>query len=428
MRIKLLPKQGEFLRATETVVAYCGGRGTGKSVVASWVAVRELMDGRSGMVIAPIFDDLRSVMIKNIISFLDTVNVDYNHNKSEHTIKVGDAILYYQSAETENGIRGKSNLSFLIVDEAATVDYEIYLIAKACLRGDKVRNPRTFLVGTPRGKGNWFYDICFAEGTRLIRAKTTDNNFLDPSFHSDLQNLYSDNFAKQELDGEFIDDGSCTVFSDEEWLKLVTPKTLSGDKVVVGVDVASGGDNSSSTVLRGNQLVNITSRKTTTDIQTLVALVEESLGGLEPDYIVVDSTGIGTFAPSEFKKKWPKATICPVNFSSKAHKVGYTLRRDEIYFDLKKKINSGLHFGPRITEEQKKKIRKQFFATEFIISNKSDFKLIPKSEISSKIGCSPDELDSIALASSLDVVAIEKYKSNDLNSNKNQVLFSNRRS
>lgn len=407
MKIELLPKQFEVLSSENTNIVYCGSRGAGKSVVAAWFAVRELKKGKSGMIIAPIFDDLRAVMIKYICEFLEKTKTPYQHNKSEHWVKVRDSILYYRSAESESGIRGRSNLSFLIVDEAATVDYEIYLIAKACLRGEHVRNPRTLLVGTPRGK-NWFYDAAFREGVHLVHAKTTENTYLDTSFYEDLKNTYSDDFAKQELEGEFIDNDSSNVFLDSEW-KMFTRKTNSmGNQIIVGVDVAAGGDDSASAVYRGNQLVNVVAKKTTTDIATLIDLCRVSLGGLAPNYILIDSTGIGTFAPAEFQKVWKDAKVIGVNFGAKANKKGYSVRRDEIYFDLKKKINQGWTISSTIDEKIVKQIEKEFYATEYGINNNRDFKLIPKAEIKSKIGRSPDMLDAICLGASLDMETIEK--------------------
>lgn len=408
MRIELLPKQYEAITSNASTVAYVGGRGTGKSVVAAWIAVKELKSGNSGLVIAPIFEDLRSVMIKYIVEFLSDAKIQFQHNKSEHWIKVRNAFLYYRSAETESGLRGKSELQFLIVDEAATVDFNIYLIAKACLRGKKVRNPRTYLVGTPRGKSNWFYDAAFKPGTHLIHAKTTENIFLDVSFYEDLKNTYSDDFARQELEGDFIDNDSSNVFLDAEWKMFTRKMNGMGNQIIVGIDVAAGGDDSAAAVFRGNQLVNIVAKKTTTDIATLIDLCRTALGGLAPNYILIDSTGIGTFAPAEFQKVWNTSKVIGVNFGAKSNKKGFSLRRDEIYFDLKKKINQGWTISSTIDSKIVAQIEKEFYATEYGINNNRDFKLIPKSEIKSKIGRSPDMLDAICLGASLDMDTIEK--------------------
>lgn len=407
------------------------GRGAGKSVAAAWVAVKELLAGHSGMLIGPIFADVRDVIVAYIITYLSDAKIPFVHNKSEHTITLRTgAKLYYRSAETENGIRGRTNLSFLIVDEAATVAHNIFLVAKACLRGESVRNARTYLVGTARGKGNWVYDISFKDSTKLIRAKTTDNFKLDGSFFEELQEIYTSEFAAQELEGEFIDNDSCAVFSQAEWEKFSRSKGGMGSQIVIGVDVALGGDDSACTMMRGNEIINICAKKTTTDIVTLIDLCRMTLGGVEPNYIVIDSTGVGGFAPAEFRKQWPKATVIGVNFGAKANKTGYALRRDEIHFDLKRKIDQGVTLSSRLDGKTVAQLQKQFFATEYSINGKRDFKLIPKLEIKSKIGCSPDILDSVCLAASVDAEAIAKQKELDARdrvSAMNKPFFNNRK-
>lgn len=409
MQIKLLPKQLEAITSKSNKIVYAGARGTGKSVVASWIAVRELRKGKSGMLIAPIFDDLRAVLVKNICEYLDKVKTPYQHNKSEHWIKVKNAQLFYRSADGgDAGIRGRTNLSFLIVDEAATVDYEIYKVALLCLRGENVRNPLTVLIGSPRGKGNWFYDEAYREGVHLIRSKTSDNTFLDPSFYEDMKTRIDGDLARQELEGEFIDNDSSNVFLDSEWKMFTRKMNGMGNQIIVGVDVAAGGDDSASAVFRGNQLINIVAKKTTTDMSTLIDLCRMSLGGLAPNYIIIDSTAIGTFAPAEFQKIWKDSKVIGVNFGAKANKKGFALRRDEIYFDLKKKINQGWTISSSIDAKIVAQIEKQFYATAYGLNNNRDFKLIPKAEIKSKIGVSPDMLDAICLGASLDMETIEK--------------------
>ena len=409
MKIELFPHQYKFVTSGTKVTCLCAGRGAGKSLIAAWKVVQELRNGRSGLIIAPIFDDLSSVMIPYVIEFLDKSKTKYEHNQSKHFIKTKNAICYYRSAETDRGIRGKS-LSWLLIDEAASVKYEIYKVAVLCLRGEHVRNPKIYLIGTPLGKGNWFYEACMNEyDTTYIHAKSSDNKSLGENYAEEQMRLLGDgDFAKQELEGDFIDNDQNNVFLDSEW-KMFTRKTNSmGNQIIVGVDVAAGGDDSASAVYRGNQLVNVVAKKTTTDIATLIDLCRVSLGGLAPNYILIDSTGIGTFAPAEFQKVWKDAKVIGVNFGAKANKKGYSVRRDEIYFDLKKKINQGWTISSTIDEKIVKQIEKEFYATEYGINNNRDFKLIPKAEIKSKIGRSPDMLDAICLGASLDMETIEK--------------------
>lgn len=105
MKIELFPHQYKFVTSGTKVTCLCAGRGAGKSLIAAWKVVQELRNGRSGLIIAPIFDDLSSVMIPYVIEFLDKSKTKYEHNQSKHFIKTKNAICYYRSAETDRGIR-----------------------------------------------------------------------------------------------------------------------------------------------------------------------------------------------------------------------------------------------------------------------------------------------------------------------------------
>lgn len=410
----LFAHQAEFIRAVDDLVMAVMGRGAGKSQMAATAATIHLKNGASGMLIGPTFEDC-DVILTYMVELLDESKTAYQWHKSKHYIKLkrNGAIMYYRTAETEKGIRGKTNLNFLIMDEAALSSREIYLVALACLRGSKgPRWRRVYLISTPKGRGNWLYDEAMKPGTRLIRGSTRDNTSLGESFYNTLRDNYSAEFLAQEAEAEWIDLTACNVYEDHEF-DVMTRYMCGVGQVVVGVDVAVGGDNSSVCVMRGNEIIRVMSRKTTTDIDSLITLVRDALGGLAPDYIVVDATGVGAFAPKELKKTWQGAAVIPVNFGDKAWKPGFENRRTEIHFDLKARLkNASVCFGPSVPDETRRTLLKQMRATEYTIAAKSAYKLIPKKDIKAKIGTSPDELDSLALACSVDIVAMARVARN----------------
>jgi predicted phage terminase large subunit-like protein len=76
---------------------------------------------------------------------------------------------------------------------------------------------------TPRGKQHWTYDV-FGTGrpdTALITARSFENPFLPPEFFETIKQQYgeSSNLARQELYGEFIDDGG--LMFRRSWFKIV---------------------------------------------------------------------------------------------------------------------------------------------------------------------------------------------------------------
>lgn len=423
----LFAHQAEFYEAIDPIVMAVMGRGAGKSQMASFVCAKHLKEGFSGLLIGPTFEDC-DVILSYLIDILEQTKTRYKWHKSKHYVKLlrNGAILYYRTAETEKGIRGKTNLNFLVMDEAALADKNIYDVAIACLRGSQVKWTRKYIVTTPKGRGNWVYDLSLSDDCRLIRGTTKDNTALDSSFYESLKAAYSNEFFEQEVNGGWIDLTACNLYDDWEFDSLNSYAGPGAGEVVVGIDVAVGGDNSSSCVIRGNEMVSLLARKTTTDVQSLISMVRESLGGLQPNYIVIDATGVGAFAPAEFKREWPTATVIPVNFGDKAWKPGYENRRAEIHFDFKARLKSKcIYFGPSIHAESRIELQRQMRASEYMIGNKSAFKLIPKKEIKAKSGRSPDDLDSVALACSVDAVAIKMMSVNSQIQQHN--TYSNRR-
>lgn len=400
--------QHEFITAGEEMVVGVMGRGCGKSKMLAVTAALHLKNGASGLLLAPTFEDC-DVALNFLTELLHDTKTKFVHNKSKNYIHLcrNGARLYYRPTESDKGIRGKTNLSFLMVDEAALCRRERYLEAVGCLRG-KIKFRRIYLISTPKGRGNWLYEEAMKEGTHLIIRKTTDSPFLDPGFFETLQGMYSGDFFEQEANASWIDLSASLIFSEEDYARLNSRGPAGNGPVVVGVDVATGGDNSSCCVIRGSQIIRMLSRKTTPDVDTLLDLIRDSLGGLAPDYIVMDSTGVGAFAPAQALKRWPGATVIPVGFGNPAIKQGYENRRAEIHFDLRTAIAAGLTFGPDVPPESRMKIQRQMRATEYLIGRKSAYRIMPKKEIKAKLGESPDELDSAALAASVDQKAMAR--------------------
>lgn len=404
--------QQEFIESEEELVVGVMGRGTGKSKMLAVTAARLLKSGANGLLLAPTFEDC-DVTLNFLLEVLDESHTKYTHNKSKNFIQLkrNNARLYYRPTESDKGIRGKTNISFLMVDEAALCKRERYLEAVGCLRG-KIKFRRRYLISTPKGRGNWLYEEAMSESAHLIIRKTTDSPFLDEGFYETLRGMYNGDFFEQEVNAGWIDLNASLIYSEEDYLSLNTYHQPQPGAVVVGVDVATGGDNSACTLIRGTEVIRVISRKTSPDVSTILDLIRDTLGGLVPDYIAIDSTGVGAYAPAEVSKRWPTCRIIPVNFGAAAFKQGYENRRAEIHFDLRSKISQGLCFGPQVGQDARSKVQKQMRATEYMIGRKGAYRIIGKKEIKAKLGESPDELDSLALACSVDQAALARINNN----------------
>ncbi len=148
------------------------------------------------------------------LRFIKTVNL------SDMRVVLGNgAEIIFRSVDNPERARGP-NLSGAWLDEASLMDQEAYTIIIACLRerGEQGWLGATF---TPRGRQHWTYEV-FGVGkpnTALFHARTVDNPFLPPDFAATLRAQYPTQFARQELEGEFVElQGN--VFR-REWFRVI---------------------------------------------------------------------------------------------------------------------------------------------------------------------------------------------------------------
>jgi phage terminase large subunit len=133
---------------------------------------------------------------------LDSIGIDYQHNKAEEIIRIGSAHVYCRSAEHPDRLRGP-NLSWGWIEEAAMCKADTWKVLLGRLR---VGEGKAWITTTPRGF-NWVYSN-FVESHdknyELITTKTTENFHLPEVYIDSLKDSYTGAFAKQEIDGEFV--------------------------------------------------------------------------------------------------------------------------------------------------------------------------------------------------------------------------------
>ena len=142
-----------------------------------------------------------------------------------------------RSADDPDRLRGP-NLSGVWMDEAGLMTEAILNIMLGRLRegGELGWLSATF---TPNGKRHWTYrEFALADDAELFHCRTADNPFAPEGFVDSLANRYSPQFARQELEGLFVEiDGeefSALWFNEEtasfdEWPQNLALKTLALD-------------------------------------------------------------------------------------------------------------------------------------------------------------------------------------------------------
>jgi predicted phage terminase large subunit-like protein len=239
MRIKfafdLTPAQREFQESADDYTIFLSGRGGGKTL-SSVLRLVSLPAGSRAVYLGPthtFFQDVTMPEIERLDRELyKKAGIKLISKKSmifrELTFINGTTVAFRSTKNFEE--RRGMNAKYLFMDEAARIPNEAYDVIAAILR---VPGCRMYVTTTPRGKRSWLYNLCKnpKRPTKIIRASTRDNKHIDPSYYDTLKSIYSNKFAAQELEAEFVDDASAI---DPDWV-LRYDSIPQDDKIVCTV-------------------------------------------------------------------------------------------------------------------------------------------------------------------------------------------------
>lgn len=173
-------------------------------------------------------------------------NVIREHSVSDKvTTLVDGKTIFWRSADDPNSLRGP-NLNWFWLDEADYMSEEVWNVMLGRIR----RHPsECFITTSPNGDQNWVFNriyLPFKNGNPdydVINAKTAENVYLPSQYLDTLRQSYTTEYARQELDGEFI--GPIGRVMKKDWLQQVHLPPQSEISYVVGVDLAVGMKSSS---------------------------------------------------------------------------------------------------------------------------------------------------------------------------------------
>lgn len=202
IRAKALPSQYKFLTSTAKYPAFIGGIGSGKTTAGCWRSLIRCQPGESGMIIAPTYPMLRDVVQKTLFEMLHAAGIAFEFFKSEERAIINGCPVLFRSAEHPDRLRGP-NLSWAYGDEGALWEEDVWKVILGRLR---VGKPSAWITTTPAGfNWVWRYWVENArQGYEAIRASSRENRFLPKEYIEDLVDNYAGEYAKQEIDGEFV--------------------------------------------------------------------------------------------------------------------------------------------------------------------------------------------------------------------------------
>jgi Terminase large subunit, T4likevirus-type, N-terminal len=156
------PWQRDVLRSTDPRILMLNARQTGKSTVTASLALHHAIFTESALVLL-IAKALRQSqeLFRKVTGLLG--RLPYHVSLLRETtlcleFENGSRIICLP--ENEETIRGFSEVTLLVIDEAALVDDGLYFSVRSILA---VSNGRLVCLSTPRGKRGWFYEQWISE-------------------------------------------------------------------------------------------------------------------------------------------------------------------------------------------------------------------------------------------------------------------------
>jgi phage terminase large subunit len=201
-KIRVLPKQKLFIASKAKYPAFIGGVGSGKTYSGCLRALLRLNAGMDGMVIAPTYPMMRDVVQRTFLEWADRLDIRYTFSKSEEKVELSGAVVLFRSADQPDRLRGP-NLNWAYLDEAALMSERTWKVVLGRLR---IGNPSAWVTTTPAGM-NWVWRNWVERADpayELIRATSPENTFLPAGYVEDMRANYTGEFAKQEIEGDFV--------------------------------------------------------------------------------------------------------------------------------------------------------------------------------------------------------------------------------
>ena len=181
-------KQKMILKNQERFTVVVGGKRVGKTILAAYLALRELFGVEKKIwIVAPTID-LTGRIWEYLALWIDKYYPDvFNVNKQQKIIenKYTYSKLWAKTGENEAGLLGEG-LDLAIIDEASRLKTGLW---KQYIEPNLMdRNGRAFFISNPYGF-NWFYDL-YVQGLPENRAKNPDFiSFVVPTAVEDEKGL-----------------------------------------------------------------------------------------------------------------------------------------------------------------------------------------------------------------------------------------------
>lgn len=356
------------------------------------MAVIALLQGKRVICLGQNFKAVSEVLMQECINRLYEIlrPEEFQVHKGLMKITYKSGTIYFASYETPDAIRGYTEISLSILDEAALADPEIMTILPFCMRGKGIK-PKLVMISTPRGGQNWLTRFVRENNVPLITATTKDNKFISEEQIALMRkSCVSETAWRREYFGEECeDDDNGSIFS----MDMFDTAPKKGSCITIGLDPSGFGHDLNCMVLRKGNTIEKCHKVQLATSRELYSVMKQWIheyGRQNLSAINIDAA-YGNAIYELLMETDLASFVNLVSFGGSATVQSYANARAEIYMKTKQYIlDNGLN---GVDEDA----QNEFLSTKYILNNRDKIQLIPKEEIKLAIGRSPDTADSIAL-------------------------------
>lgn len=404
-KMKFTKAQAKFFKELNRKSAYIGGLGSGKSFVGVLKAMALAAQGRVVIYVMPTQSMISDVAIPTLYSHISTFgiteDIDYRFIKSPkmnyYDLKSKGVILF-RSAEMGERLRG-INAHDAFFDEAGYIHRKIFNIVLGRLRNSEDAHIR--IMTTPNGDDHWLYEEIIGYDDKpsewsVFRQSTLANPFIPQSYKLDLIRTYTGQYARQELEGEFISKTDSEALIDTTLFDSFCKRdSYTNGAKILGVDIARFGDDCSAFALyEGNTFTYLHKQNGMKGNEILEHIIEICTNNSCKN-VVVDCSGIGDGWIDLAKDKYPRINWIEFKGSNKSKK-GFFNRRVDSWEDLRICVEeTGSLNG--IDRKTQLEVRKQLASAKKLYNN-GKLQLLDKKTMRTKGIHSPDLADAMAMA------------------------------
>jgi len=289
------------------------GRQSGKSTTLLGLILYYAINNPKFVVlyIAPTYNQISKIQTQ-IMDALDPTGVVKSANKASYEIKlINGSTIYFRSGERADNIRGLA-VDILLIDESQdikTSDFQKSILPTITARGKKV-----VMGGTPKKRGNWFYDY-YQMGKSEDFPNHTSYNFpswespyVSQEFIDEQKKTLPENIFRAEFGAEFVDDdgqvfkGISSVLINDAW-----PQRTSGMNVYGGLDIGMREDYSCLVIMDEMGRVIHIWRDRHLPYSDIVNKVVDICKKYNVKELLVESNGVGDVMYEQIKKAYSRA-------------------------------------------------------------------------------------------------------------------------